>query len=600
MIIQNIFFTNKRYDKNNIPYQKLYSKQPAFTSKADILTKEVKLSANEMKKFSAIASLFDSVYSVFSSMSGAAKVKFKKIYSKLVLGENINGFIFNPENGLFGKKFQVVRFKPKSDSDELITLSVLGQKNENMLRYRVSRDGNVLISADPEKLKEIPGNPYERPEEFYGALDEVTDNMSEFKFYSDNYKTLQARMRQTKYHGNIFDEIASLRCLQDTPSKIDKAVKISETYNHIISLLRGSCVFDAPRIKQSFFKNLFSPMQKGLVFDDIIKDKKVVLYQSKSIKDDRCFSITITDSNDKYCDMFMFFKDGRVCRIVKPPIPGVNRMRKSNFAELNSIQLKEYGLHEIVDKLETRLNDFAEYISKFKADKKLHAKKRGAPKKVDKTTKKHKVSKTSKTVKAEKKVKVKNKIKAADSIKTDDKIKATDNVKAKGKIKPEDKNKVKNKLKEIKGQEAVKPVSEFVQKEINLSQILENLNKLFALPVEKRNPKLIHEKLPNGKMFAGRFTMRASDGAEIVVSRVKSPKYVEFLYYSIRCNNKDKGFILNLDPEVSGRIIKSKNGKPAIDNNYRIMHISKEKYMDENPQAKNLPMYLSEIFDSDV
>lgn len=131
---------------------------------------------------------------------------------------------------------------------------------------------------------------------------------------------------------------------------------------------------------------------------------------------------------------------------------------------------------------------------------------------------------------------------------------------------------------------------------IRLNQISEGLDNLFNLPVEKRSPHLIHERLSNGNIFTGRFSFISQDGAKITVSRIKSPKYVDFTYYSIRASKNGEEFILNLDSEA-GRIINSENGKPVINKKCFVVYTSKEEFLKQNPLAKNLPQYLNEIFE---
>lgn len=133
-------------------------------------------------------------------------------------------------------------------------------------------------------------------------------------------------------------------------------------------------------------------------------------------------------------------------------------------------------------------------------------------------------------------------------------------------------------------------------KYLSITQTINSLNNLFNLPVEKRSTHLIHEKLPNGNIFAGRCSFIASDGANVTVSRIKSPKYVEFTYYSIKVQKDGKEFIFNIDPE-NARILNSENGKPIINKKAMISYISKDEFLQRNPDAINLTKYLKELFE---
>ncbi len=165
-------------------------------------------------------------------------------------------------------------------------------------------------------------------------------------------------------------------------------------------------------------------------------------------------------------------------------------------------------------------------------------------------------------------------------------------------------NKFIKKLAKIKKQQAILEVPN-ISKRTNttryrnllLKNLSKSLNELFNLPIEQRSPHLIHEKLPNGNIFVGRCSFKASDGAYITVSRIKSPKYVDFTYYSIKAEKDGKELIFNLDPETS-KIINSKNGKPIINKQAIISYISKDDYLQQNPDAINLPMYIKELFNN--
>ena len=147
----------------------------------------------------------------------------------------------------------------------------------------------------------------------------------------------------------------------------------------------------------------------------------------------------------------------------------------------------------------------------------------------------------------------------------------------------------------IKTVEPIKRIPTY--EELTLNSIVDNLAKIFKTPVEERSSHLIHERLSNGNLFNGRFSIKATDGADVVVTRMKSPKYVDFLYYAIKVNNKNGGLVLNLDPDFMKILESTKDGKPVIDKRNMVRHISKNEFLTQNPEAINLPKYLSEIFE---
>ena len=158
-----------------------------------------------------------------------------------------------------------------------------------------------------------------------------------------------------------------------------------------------------------------------------------------------------------------------------------------------------------------------------------------------------------------------------------------------------------------KPKEVVKPVEikqkalEYYPKplfsNINLTSVSEKLDKLFDTPVEQRSSHLVHEKLPTGRIFSGRVSFTASDGAQVSVSRVKSPRYVDFVYYSIKVQNGNTHYAMNLDPDACLILESTPEGKVIIDKRQRVKHLSKKEFLEQNPQAENLAVYLNELFD---
>ena len=129
----------------------------------------------------------------------------------------------------------------------------------------------------------------------------------------------------------------------------------------------------------------------------------------------------------------------------------------------------------------------------------------------------------------------------------------------------------------------------------NLTKLVESIDTLFATPVEMRSPHLIHGKLPDGRIFGAKVSMIASDGANVTITRMKSPTYTDFSYYSISVEKDGQKYVVNLDPDFM-RIIESVNGKPFVDSKNMIKHISKQELLETIPEAENLPRYFDEFF----
>ena len=148
-------------------------------------------------------------------------------------------------------------------------------------------------------------------------------------------------------------------------------------------------------------------------------------------------------------------------------------------------------------------------------------------------------------------------------------------------------------LRPVKRQVTPKSIT-FVQ--FNVPKFVNDLTELFETPVEERSPHLIHEYLPDGRVFKGRITVNTPDGAKVTVSRIKSPLYVEFSYYSVKITKDGKTYVLNFDKEA-GRVLESTpEGKLIVDDKHRVHYTPKSIVTQNCPIANNIPAYIDELF----
>lgn len=130
---------------------------------------------------------------------------------------------------------------------------------------------------------------------------------------------------------------------------------------------------------------------------------------------------------------------------------------------------------------------------------------------------------------------------------------------------------------------------------IVLKDVVEQLDRIFATPVDKRSPHLIHEQLNSGRISEARFSVNASDGAVITVSRILNHKF-DYTYYSITVKKDNMTMHINIDID-DNMIIKSHENKPILGKNDTICYEDQTQFMAKNPLAKNMPMYFMEIFE---
>ena len=132
--------------------------------------------------------------------------------------------------------------------------------------------------------------------------------------------------------------------------------------------------------------------------------------------------------------------------------------------------------------------------------------------------------------------------------------------------------------------------------EFSIAKFVNDLGKLFATPVEERSPHLIHEYLPDGRVFKGRITVKTSDGAQVTVSKIKSPLYMDFSYYSVKITKDGQTYVLNFDKEAGKVLNSTPEGKLIIDEKHRVNYLGKSQVVQNCPIANQLPMYLDELF----
>ncbi len=617
MLINNIFFNNNQYKNNKLHVRSTPQNQLVFTGKAEQISKEIQLTQEDLQKVSFIADTYEQILKIFSSYNGIYQKKFKSLYPNIVSGEKIKGFVFDSIEGLKNKHLQIVRFNTKANSDELLTLSLLDSQNKNLLRYRINKNGRVCISSEKENLNQLSINPFNNEVQYSNYLNSFIEEIKNFSFYSKNFKTINKNSSNTSQQ-TVINNIESLKDIQNSTGikpEIDKIVQNYSELTNVLNLNRGK---DTLELKQAYFKNV-NPKTKGLVINDSKNTQSITYCPLMSKEDNRVAKIVIHNKNKALENIFVLFSDGRIAK-QKKLSEETNAFRPNNLEYISDNDIQNFKIKNIFESLNKEFEEFKKFIietrnsktdakNKIIQDKKLQQEKLQKEKLLKKLEKeqikqeklalkaqKELIAKESARKKQEEKIKKlaeKNaKIAAEKLIKEQKQIQKAENKKTQIKeTTTKNTAQIQEKTKQQKVQHEIKFPS---YNAMRLNKITEELNQIFNLPVEKRSPHLIHEKLSNGTIFAGRFSLTTLDNANITVSRIKSPKYVDFTYYSIKVKKDGKEFIFNIDPDTS-KILKSKDGKPEINKRNIVTYISKEDYLKDNPEASNLPEYLNEI-----
>lgn len=617
MLINNIFFNNNQYKNNKLHVRSTPQNQLVFTGKAEQISKEIQLTQEDLQKVSFIADTYEQILKIFSSYNGIYQKKFKSLYPNIISGEKIKGFVFDSIEGLKNKHLQIVRFNTKANSDELLTLSLLDSQNKNLLRYRINKNGRVCISSEKENLNQLSINPFNNEVQYSNYLNSFIEEIKNFSFYSKNFKTINKNSSNTSQQ-TVINNIESLKDIQNSTGikpEIDKIVQNYSELTNVLNLNRGK---DTLELKQAYFKNV-NPKTKGLVINDSKNTQSITYCPLMSKEDNRVAKIVIHNKNKALENIFVLFSDGRIAK-QKKLSEETNAFRPNNLEYISDNDIQNFKIKNIFESLNKEFEEFKKFIietrnsktdakNKIIQDNKLQQEKLQEEKLLKKLEKeqikqeklalkaqKELIAKESARKKQEEKIKKlaeKNaKIAAEKLIKEQKQIQKAENKKTQIKeTTTKNTAQIQEKTKQQKVQHEIKFPS---YNAMRLNKITEELNQIFNLPVEKRSPHLTHEKLSNGTIFAGRFSLTTLDNANITVSRIKSPKYVDFTYYSIKVKKDGKEFIFNIDPDTS-KILKSKDGKPEINKRNIVTYISKEDYLKDNPEASNLPEYLNEI-----
>lgn len=609
MFVNNLFFNNDQYKINSTLKNKNSFKSVYFSANPNLLTKEIKLTPEEMKKVSFIAEAYDKILSVFSSFNGIYQKKFKSLYPKLAAGEKIKGFVFNSFVGINDKKLQIVRFNSKLNSDELLTFGILDSQNQNLLRYRINKDGKVRITSDKDSLSKLSVNPFNQSKniKYTDYLNRLVEEMKNFSFYSENFKTINRKVNPGNTERVVMESFYKVRALQKSQGIKSEIDEISQNYAILVDVLNINRGKDALELKQAFFGADFGGKTKGLVFKNLLENGKTYAFcplQSKD--DDRLFKVVIQGKNGDIEKAFVFFADGKVAK-QKRLSSDTNAFRPNNLEYISDTEIEKLEIKEIFVRLNQKISDFKEFILKSR-EAKLKKNIKPDEQKEQKICKLFDANKYHVEEQPKQKAQEKLRLKEEKLIQKQERIKAKElklqqrqeNACKKSEEKRTAlKNTFVNNVEvpiEKPGQTTIQKIKFPSYQELRLWKIRDHLDNLFNTPVEQRSSHLVHERLLSGKIFAGRVSLKASDGADIVVSRVKSPKYVDFTYYSVSVKKDGKEFVLNIDP-AADKILISKDGKPVINAKSMVSYTTKEEFLKQNPEAINLPKYLTEIFE---
>jgi hypothetical protein len=596
MQISNINSTNNSYNKS-----KLY-----FTGSGINWKKVGTLAKEELDVMQNIRRDFDIASMAYINLNDAYQAVFKNLYPDIFSTKKLRGFTFHVQGG---KGLQLQKTHNAKNSQELLTFSVINPAENSKLHFKVNNNGDYYVSDADACINKIPKDKLK-------GLNKIGQDMSLLRRYAQNFTTIRKKIEHSKEPLSAKEVLKRMEDAASFDGYKQEAENLAEKFRKVNTLLYKNQT-QAAHLKEEFFGQYFKKA-KGWTFR--AEDGSNITLCPTAIKwADTKFYIVKTDKTGER-KAFLFFTDGK---IASPVVIGGDRaldLRPHNLDYLAPKDLEENGIEGILKFLDKKIDEFEYYIlvrrgktpeqialhqkvveerkkifakarmEKFKAAKEARIKagleapkpkrKRGRPRKV-----------VENTINTETKPEIKVQTQHAKVAQA--KLVAPKNFSDKPTVSG---SKVEQKpvaQKQIVKQAKTDKYN--IYKDTNFEKVVNSLQKILETPAYKRSPHLIHERLSKGRIFEGRFMINAKDGSKVAVSRVKSNKFFDFTYISLRVTKSDGTMnVMNIDPSRM-MIIDSVNGTPRLDKYGDMDFLTPLEFLHKNPWAADIPKYMEEI-----
>ena len=531
------------------------------------------LSRAELNLAKKIRSHFDGVSSVYLKMGPDVQSQFKRLHSKLVEVPRLRGYIF--ETGKNGNRLQLSKTKTGKDSDEILTFTVLDKNNEAKLHFRVSDNGDYYVSDLGFGEENIPNDKL-------GAMKKIRSAMEILKKYAENF-TLVKRMVERKEHGvktaeQAVKKIKEINDFSGYKEEITTMMKNFKDVNRLLNKNQGQMV----ECKQEFLAQ-GDKRTRGWTFRNSDNGNLYTIFPLAQKATNALCRITET-SQDGSQKVFVLCSDGKVA-IPRDLNPDTLYIRPYNMQFLTEKEAQSNQVKEMISFVDKKISEFERFILEKRNQTPEQKEHRDWRRLIERLLAKEQKA-------------VENKQPKSSEIKTKStKKKPQQTITEKTPTPVMEKNPKTTVTTPIK-ETAAKTVTPKIISYTSIESIVNSLNRILDTKPEQRSTHLIHETLPSGKVFGGRFRIKASDGATIIVSRVKSAQFYDFTYLSMKIIKKDgTTHFININP-LENTIIESVDGKPAVDKFGRMKNYKNFGcFSRKNEWAKDLPIsqYMEEI-----
>lgn len=599
-------------------------------------TKIRKLSSFERLQYSSLTAGYNKIIENSEKLDNIQRRKFDVLFPNLTSKKQLKGFFL--EIGESAKQklhiFKAGKWAP-------LTICLLNNKDEHEVECSANLT-SMDMTINTSKNYDENGQNVER--DVKNLLYGTTAAMAVLSEYAQYFTEIEPNLQLDASIDdiiNLLDNVKNRTTKDKEPEPVsypDKCEEILESYAALKEVLYQRGGQFTWFFRQQYPANKATGAEKGVSFIDNNGDKINFLPQT-SKNDDRVFRIYKYDQDNNLKLALFGFKNGSFAKLKDEYI--TKQPRGLLLEKLNTTNGDEYHIGETLDFLIDEINKFKQFIDKTTANN--HLLLRGHKfRKFDEIA----VAPDKRNILGHKRYKRKDTIQIDDNvvtIKTTKKVEeieskpkqnpplakaetptqatTTETVAPKIETKPEEAIKKDPIIQEkITKPEALRSQTFFTLKssdqktlsskpEINevfckqnitsihdivFKNLIKYIETTFATPVELRPKHLSHETLSNGKIFPGKFFTTTNDGTKISVIRMKSSRYDDFLYYSIRAEKDGNAIFLNIDPTNESIILSDRNGKPMVYCD-QVQYLSKTSYTSNHPEYDAIAPYIQEL-----
>lgn len=547
-----------------------------------------------------------------------------------------NGIIF--KDILANKDFHLglAQYLLKPTNQELVSFGIFDKELTEVARFKTTGNGDAKLLVRPNATSEFAKSIEQllKDEMQQGLYEKLVSALETAIYYHENKIEVDNYMNKSCHPLTLEQAVKEMTAPKDSYTFDTKELEILIHDLENIKRIYRKHPDPAYKWQKIYFPEVKSSSQKYMYgrlneFD--------INYEFILVDNDQCSGLRILtkDENGNFKKGYVIDFQGNAYKLILMPTDSSYsrlNVKKANFSLLDSDAIKEEHLDDIFTKIlrDTKAyNDFCnECISRMTREGQLNRRaildlaaefkpefdksffeqnpflEKIRKNKKDEANKEKPKATRKRAVKASLPKRIKTKRKKVHTVRTDKKVLKNTHPKI-NRIKEQTKPENQLNIEELPitekqiGTETpaaekktynvnprmLKPNGKFKDfMTISLQDVVEEFDKIFDTPYEKRSPHLIHEVLDSGRIFTGRFSVIGSDKEIITVARVKTSDWVEHTYYSIRIQKGKEVNYINIDPE-DGRIMQGQG------------YISKQDFIKDNHLCKNMSEYFGEIFD---